>query len=78
MSIVLNEYEWAERAIKDKSLGKKPYETLSRVAKYYTYKNYSAVDSALKSYIEKDPALERRFQPVMVEEPTLEDINKNA
>lgn len=24
-------------------------------------------------YIEKDPALERRFQPVMVEEPTIED-----
>lgn len=41
MSIVLNEYEWAERAIRDKLLGKKPYETLSRVAKYYTYKNYS-------------------------------------
>lgn len=41
MSIVLNEYEWAERAINDKLLGKKPYETLSRVAKYYTYKNYS-------------------------------------
>ena len=34
MSIVLNECEWAERAIKDKTLGKKPYETLSRVAKY--------------------------------------------
>lgn len=41
MSIVLNEYDWAERAIKDKALGKKPYETLSRVAKYYTYKNYT-------------------------------------
>ena len=26
-----------------------------------------------KKYIEKDPALERRFQPVMVEEPTVED-----
>lgn len=39
MSIVLNEYDWAEIAIKDKVLGKKPYETLSRVAKYYTYKN---------------------------------------
>lgn len=26
-----------------------------------------------KKYIEKDPALERRFQPVLVEEPTLED-----
>jgi hypothetical protein len=41
MSIILNEYEWAERAIKEKLLGKKPYETLSRVAKYYTYKNYT-------------------------------------
>ena len=41
MSIVLNEYDWVERAIKDKTLGKKPYETLSRVAKYYTYKNYA-------------------------------------
>lgn len=26
-----------------------------------------------KKYIEKDPALERRFQPVLVQEPTLED-----
>ena len=26
-----------------------------------------------REYIEKDPALERRFQPVMVEEPTVED-----
>ena len=41
MSIVLNEYDWAERALKDKALGKKPYETLSRVAKYYTDKNYT-------------------------------------
>lgn len=26
-----------------------------------------------RQYIEKDPALERRFQPVMVEEPTVEE-----
>ena len=26
-----------------------------------------------RQYIEKDPALERRFQPVLVEEPTVED-----
>lgn len=44
MSIVLNECEWAEQAIKDKTLGKKPYETLSRVAKYYTYNNYTRRD----------------------------------
>jgi len=41
MSIVLNEYEWAENAIADKELGKKPFETLSRIAKYYTYKGFS-------------------------------------
>lgn len=45
MSIVLNEYEWAERAINEKSLGKKPYETLSRVAKYYIYNGYSRKDT---------------------------------
>ena len=28
---------------------------------------------AYRQYIEKDPALERRFQPVMVDEPTVED-----
>ncbi len=26
-----------------------------------------------RKYIEKDPALERRFQPVLVSEPTVED-----
>ena len=26
-----------------------------------------------RKYIEKDPALERRFQPIMVDEPTVED-----
>ena len=26
-----------------------------------------------RKYVEKDPALERRFQPVMIEEPTVED-----
>lgn len=37
MSIVLNEYAWVENMITDPVLGKKPYETLTRVAKYYTY-----------------------------------------
>lgn len=41
MSIVLNEHDWVERALQEKVLGAKPYETLSRVAKYYTYKNYT-------------------------------------
>ena len=33
--IVLNEHEWAENMIKTRDIGKKPYETLCRVAKYY-------------------------------------------
>jgi hypothetical protein len=35
VSIVLNEREWAENAITSRQLGKKPVETLSRVARYY-------------------------------------------
>lgn len=41
MSIVLNEYEWAERMISNHELGKKPIETLTRVAKYYLENGYS-------------------------------------
>lgn len=41
MTIVLNENEWAEEMIKKKSLGSKPFETLSRVAKYYLDNNYT-------------------------------------
>ena len=35
MAIVLDERKWAEKMIEDKSLGSKPYETLTRVARYY-------------------------------------------
>lgn len=35
MTIVLNEHEWAEEMITSRSLGKKPFETLCRVARYY-------------------------------------------
>lgn len=41
MSIVLNEYEWAEKMINNHSLGKRPTETLSRVAKYYCAAGYT-------------------------------------
>lgn len=41
MAIVLNEYEWAERMINKRDLGKKPGETLSRVAKYYFENGHS-------------------------------------
>lgn len=35
MSIVLNEREWAQVAISERQLGKRPSETLARIAKYY-------------------------------------------
>jgi hypothetical protein len=41
MSIVLNEYDWAEKMIQTHDLGKKPMETLSRVSKYYYENQYS-------------------------------------
>jgi len=44
MSIVLNEHEWAEDMIRSRSLGKKPSETLCRVARYYIDKDYSKKD----------------------------------
>lgn len=42
--IVLNEYEWAENMINSHELGKKPIETLGRVAKYYYANKYSKKD----------------------------------
>lgn len=44
MSIVLNEYKWAENALREKVLGNKPYETLTRISKYYTYNGLSKRD----------------------------------
>lgn len=44
MSIVLNEYAWAENAIREHELGRRPYETVSRVAKYYTYEGHKKQD----------------------------------
>ena len=41
MSIVLNEYEWTKRMMDERSLGKKPVETLNRVAKLYLEEGYS-------------------------------------
>lgn len=41
MTIVLNEREWAEEMITARSLGKKPFETMYRVARYYLDKGMS-------------------------------------
>lgn len=60
MSIVLNEVAWAEDAIQHRSLGKKPFETLTRVAKYYASMGLSKneVRSKLDEFLTLcDPAL---------------------
>lgn len=44
MEIILNEYEWAEKAIADRRLGVRPTETLTRIAKYYFANQYSRRD----------------------------------
>ncbi len=59
MSIVLNEYEWAEKMISNRDLGGRPVETLSRVAKYYYENGYDKKDirSMLDTFlIQCDPA----------------------
>lgn len=40
MSIVLREHEWAEKMINSRTLGKKPSETFTRIARYYMDKGY--------------------------------------
>lgn len=40
MNIVLREHEWAENMISERSLGRKPSETLRRVARYYLDEGY--------------------------------------
>lgn len=41
MSLILNEYEWAECMVRNHELGNKPIETLSRIARYYLANHYS-------------------------------------
>lgn len=40
MTYILNEHEWARDMIESRSLGKKSFETLSRVARYYMDEGY--------------------------------------
>ena len=44
MSIVLKENEWAEKMIISSELGKKPSETLRRVARFYLDKGFPISD----------------------------------
>lgn len=60
MTIVLNEREWAEEMITSRSLGKKPYETLCRVARYYIDNGHSKkeVRRILESFMQQcDPSV---------------------
>jgi hypothetical protein len=41
MSIVLDEHSWAEEVLRTHELGKKPFETLTRVARYYMDEGYT-------------------------------------
>ena len=60
MSIVLNEYAWAEEAIRTQTLGSKPSETLGRIAKYYISRGSSKkeVRKLLETFLRScDPAI---------------------
>lgn len=46
--IVLNENEWAKEQLEARELGKKPSETLRRIARYYLDEGYSTKDTRLK------------------------------
>ena len=52
MSIVLNEHDYAEQAIQSRSLGKKPSETLSRVARYYIDSCDSTTKKAIRNKLD--------------------------
>lgn len=52
MSIVLNEHYYAEQAIQTRSLGKKPSETLSRVARYYIDSCGSSTKKTIRSKLD--------------------------
>lgn len=48
MSIVLKENEWAAQMLQSRTLGKKPSETLCRIARYYLDNGYSKKDTRNK------------------------------
>jgi len=53
MTFVLNEHEWARDMIESKTLGKRPFETLTRVARYYIDTGYKkdAVRKMLETFL---------------------------
>ena len=78
MSIVLNEYDWAERMIANRDLGKKPIETLSRVSKYYYENHYSKreIRTLLDSFmLQCDPSISLVHWSDMLDKVT-KNVNK--
>lgn len=78
MSIVLNEYDWAERMIANRDLGKKPIETLSRVSKYYYENHYSKreIRALLDSFmLQCDPSISLVHWSDMLDKVT-KNVNK--
>lgn len=76
MAIVLNEYEWAEKMLNNRDLGKRPTETLSRVARYYYENRYSKkeIRKLLDQFlIQSNPDASLFFWS-----DTLDKITKNA
>ena len=76
MSIVLNEREWAMRALDSHNLGNKAYETLLRIAKYYYSEGYSK-----RQVREKIGEFLIRCQPtasLVAWSPTLEWVTNQA
>lgn len=53
MDIVLNEHEWAEEHIESRNIGKKPFETLCRIARYYIDNDFNKLKTrkALDSFL---------------------------
>ena len=53
INIVLNERAYAEYALENLSLGDKPFETLSRIARYYYSEGYKKreIESLVKDFM---------------------------
>ena len=69
VEIILHEQAWVEDALKNMQLGKRPSETIGRIAKYYCAKGYKKADISrmIEEFMLKcDPAINIvRWQPII-------------
>lgn len=77
VNIVMDERAYAERALKDLTLGPKPVETLGRIARYYYSEGYKKreISSLLEDFMIKcDPKTNViRWQPIIDRQANLSD-----